>query len=194
MEQSSNEGEGTPNHESKSRKNLVFSEKVSDFDLIPLKQEQSNLVLGSSIIGKLESDATIPLDTAIHAYLPWVNHQEKIKVVEKYESKKHNSSRRNKYCLKLQKSYKEILDDMFSHIEACKNMFKPDVFVVMEVIPFKETDYNRSKNKLIDEVNAALKERLVSLGKNFVLLKINELSRSIPSFNPKVNHYKFLVS
>ena len=112
LEQSSTEGEGTTNPESKSRKNQVFSEKVRDFDLIPLKQEQSN-----------------------------------------------------------------ILDDMFSLIEACKNKFQPDVFVVMEVIPFKETDHNRSKNKLIDEVNAALKERLASLGKNFVLLKMNDLIR-----------------
>ena len=48
------------------------------------------------------------------------------------------------------------------------------MFVVMEVIPFKETDYNRSKSKLIDEVNAALKERLESLGEIFVLLKMNE--------------------
>ena len=81
---------------------------------------------------------------------------------------------------------------MFSLIEACKNKFQLDAFVIMKVIPFKETDYNRSKNKLIDEVNAALKERLESLGENFVLLKMNGLIRSIPSFNPKINHYNFL--
>ena len=62
------------------------------------------------------------------------------------------------------------------------------MFVVMEVIPIKETDYNRSENKLIDEVDAAIKERLESLGENFLLLKMNELIRSIPSFNPKINH------
>ena len=73
---------------------------------------------------------------------------------------------------------------MFSLIDAYKNKFQPDVFVVMEVIPFKETDYNRSKNKLIDEANAALK-RLESLGENFVLLKMNNLKRSIPS-NPEI--------
>ena len=72
------------------------------------------------------------------------------------------------------------------------NKFQPDVFVVMEVIPFKETDYNRSKNNLIDDVDAALKERLESLGENFVLLKMIKLIRSIPSFNPKFNHYNFL--
>ena len=85
-EQLSTEGEGTTNHESKSRKNQVFSEKVRELDLIPLKQEQSNLVLGSSIIGKLESDATIPLDTAIHAYRGSTI-KEKIKVVKKYACK-----------------------------------------------------------------------------------------------------------
>ena len=73
-----------------------------------------------------------------------------------------------------------------------KNKFQPDVSVVMEVIPFKETDYNRSKNNLIDDVDAALKERLESLGENFVLLKMIKLIRSIPSFNPKFNHYYFL--
>ena len=71
-------------------------------------------------------------------------------------------------------------------------MFHPDMFVVMEIIPFKETDYNRSKNNLIDEVNAAVKERLESLGEIFVLLKVNELIGSIPSFNSKIKHYNFL--
>ena len=66
----------------------------------------------------------------------------------------------------LQKSSNKILDKMFSLIDACKNRFQLDVFVFMEVIPFKETDHKRSKNKLIDEVNAALtlKERSESLG------------------------------
>ena len=194
LEQSTTEGEGTTNPESKSRKNQVFSEKVRDFDSIPLKQEQSNLVLGSSIIGKLESDATIPLDTAIHAYRGSTT-KEKIKFLEKYECKKLKTlilQDGTNTVSKFHKSCDEILDDMFSLIEACKNEFQPDVFVVMEVIPFKETDYNRSKNKLIDEVNAALKERLASLGENFVLLKMNYLIRSIPSFNPKINHYNFL--
>ena len=71
LEQSSNEGEGTTNHKSKSRKNQVFSEKVRDFDLIPLKQEQSNLDLVSSINSKLESDATIPLDYNTSTKIIW---------------------------------------------------------------------------------------------------------------------------
>ena len=115
--------------------------------------------------------------------------------MEKYECKKLKTlilQDGTNTVSKLQKNCIEILDDMFSLIEACKNKFQPDVFVVMEVIPFKETDYNRSKNKLIDEVNAALKERLESLGENYVLLKMNELIRSIPSFNPMINHYNFL--
>ena len=43
---------------------------------------------------------------------------------------------------------------MFSLIDACKNKFQPEVLAVMEA---QETDYSRSKNKLIDEVDAALK-------------------------------------
>ena len=118
------------------------------------------MVLGSSIIGKLESDATIPLDTAIHAYRGPTT-KEKIKVVEKYECKKLKTlilQDGTNTVSKFHKSCDEILDDMFSLIEACKNKFQPDVFVVMEVIPFKETDYNRSKNKLIDELMRHLKK------------------------------------
>ena len=74
---------------------------------------------------------------------------------------------------------------MFGLIDACKNMFQSDVFVVVEA---QETDYNRSKNKLIDEVNAALKERPESLGENIVLLKMNELIRSILSINQRSTH------
>ena len=102
-------------------KTRFISEKVSDFDLNPLKREQSNLVLGSSIIGKRESDATIPLVTAIHAYRGSTT-KEKIKVVEKYECKKLKTLILQDGTItvsKLQKSCNEILDDMFSLIEAC---------------------------------------------------------------------------
>ena len=66
------------------------------------------------------------------------------------------------------------------------------MFVVLEVISFNETDYNRAQNELINEVNAAFKERLEFLGENFVFLKMKELIRSIPSFNPSINHYNIL--
>ena len=138
------------------------------------------MVLGS--IGKLESDATIPLDTTIHAYHGSTN-KEKTIFVEKYECKKLKTlilhDRTNTVSI-LQKSSNKILDKMFSLIDACKNRFQLDVFVFMEVIPFKETDHKRSKNKLTDEVNAALtlKKRSESLGENFVLLKMKELIQS----------------
>ena len=70
-------------------KNKVCSEKVRGSNLLSLKQQQSNLIPGSSIIGKLESDATISLDTAIHAYRG-LTAKDKTRDVEKYKCKKLN--------------------------------------------------------------------------------------------------------
>ena len=131
LKHSSTEGEGTTNYESESRKDQVLSDKVRDFDLIPLKQEQSNFVLGSSIIGKLRRDATIPLDTAIHAYSGSTT-KEKIKVLDKYDCKKLKTlflQDGTNTGSKLQKSSDEILDDMFCLNNACINKFQPDVFL-----------------------------------------------------------------
>ena len=93
---------------------------------------------------------------------------------------------------KLQKGSDEIKDDFFCLNDACKIKFRPGVFAVMEVVAINKTDKNGSKNKIIDEVNAAIKERSEFLGENFKLLKMNEIKCSIPSFNPKINHYNFL--
>ena len=96
-------GKAKPNMNQNLEKNKVFSEKVRGSNLLPLKQKQSNLIPGSSIIGELESDATISLDTAIHAYRG-LTAKEKIKDVEKYKCKKLNLfSRRNRRCLEITK-------------------------------------------------------------------------------------------
>ena len=53
------------------------------------KDWQANCILGSNIIAKLYDDASIPLDVAIHAYRG-SSTLEKLKVVDKYESRKLN--------------------------------------------------------------------------------------------------------
>ena len=44
------------------------SEEIRDFQKISIKDVNENLVIGSSIIGKLERDTTIPADIGVHAY------------------------------------------------------------------------------------------------------------------------------
>ena len=110
------------------------------------------MFLGSSITGRIESDATLPLDIATNAYSGSTNKEKKNG--KKGMQKTLILQGGTNTVSKLQKSSHELLDDMFSHTDGCENKFQPGVFVFMEVISFKETDYNRSKNNLIDEVNA----------------------------------------
>ena len=44
------------------------NEKIRDFQKISIKDVNENLVIGSSIIGKLELDTSIPADIGEHAY------------------------------------------------------------------------------------------------------------------------------
>ena len=62
------------------------NELVRDFPKKKLSPECENLVIGSSIISKLEIDKSIPNDCAIHAYRGSTTN-EKIKVLNKYDPK-----------------------------------------------------------------------------------------------------------
>ena len=62
------------------------SEHVSDFQKISIKDVNENLVIGSSIIGKLERDTTIPADIGVHAYRGSITN-EKLRVLKDYEAK-----------------------------------------------------------------------------------------------------------
>ena len=46
----------------------VEPQSVREYDLIDLPDNCTNLILGSSIIAKLQIDHTIPSDIAIHPY------------------------------------------------------------------------------------------------------------------------------
>ena len=74
------------------------NELIRDFPKKELSPECENLVIGSSIIDKLEIDKPIPIDCAIHAYSGSTTNK-KIKVLNKYNPKKNpniSNSRRNK--------------------------------------------------------------------------------------------------
>ena len=64
----------------------VEPESVREYDLTDLPDNCKNLILGSSIIAKIQTDNTIPSDIAIHPYR-WSTTKEKIAIVEKYSEK-----------------------------------------------------------------------------------------------------------
>ena len=54
--------------------------------LIPLNEKTENLILGSSIIAKLENDPNIPEDSAVHAYRGSTT-KDNINVLKKYNER-----------------------------------------------------------------------------------------------------------
>ena len=75
--------DATPEQVTVSKAKVSSAEKVREFDAIEHKNDQVNIVLGSSIVAKFESDATIPSDCGIHAYRGSTT-KEKLKILKKY--------------------------------------------------------------------------------------------------------------
>ena len=113
---------------------------------IPKKElapEFDNLVIGSSIIGKLEIDKSIPIDSAIHAYRGSTTN-EKVKVLSKYDPKKIWTSVIQDGTNNLLKHNSKFASDKFLEqeklIDLCIEKFDPDV---CEVLPLKNVQQYR---------------------------------------------------
>ena len=62
------------------------NEQVRDFQKISIKDVNESLVIGSSIIGKLEQDTTIPAHIGVHVYRGSTTN-EKLRALKDYEAK-----------------------------------------------------------------------------------------------------------
>ena len=110
---------------------------------------QKNCVLGSSIIAKLYDGASIPLDVAIHAYRG-SSTLEKLKVLDKYESKKLKSlilQDGTNSVSKSSKNGKDLFADYQKLVDKCMEKITPDSMVLCEFPHFREIPINSDKNE-----------------------------------------------
>ena len=132
------------------------NELVRDFPKKELSPECENLVIGSSIIGKLEIDKSIPIDCAIHAYCGSTTN-EKIKVFNRYDPKKIRTLViQDGTNIVLKQNSKFANENFLQHkklIDLCIEKFNPDVCVACEIPPLKNVEQYRDKNEKIDEIN-----------------------------------------
>ena len=63
------------------------SKKVRSFQAFHIKEEQGNLVIGSSLVKNLVKDQTIPCDIGIHSYRGSTT-DEKIEILKQYPKKR----------------------------------------------------------------------------------------------------------
>ena len=153
------------------------NELVRDFPKKELSPECKNLVIGSSIIEKLEIDNPIPIDFSIHAYLGSTTN-EKIKILNKYDQNRIQTLViRDGTSNKRKLNSKPANENLLEHkklTNSCIEKFNPDVFVVCKIPPLKTLSSIGLKTK--------------KLMKSIILLH-----RTIPLNHPSKNLFFMLI-
>ena len=147
---------------------------VRSFPKITLIEENQNLVLGSSIIGKLENDKTIPIDCAIHAYRG-SSTNENFKVLEECEPNHLKTLIIQDGTNNVLKHYNENAQDNFAEqaslFAKCIEKFSADVVVIYEVPPLKQNAANTAKNAKIDAFNKLIDDNYAD---KYKILSLNQ--------------------
>ena len=129
---------------------------MREFQNYVLKEKQTNLVIGSSIVSNLWKDRTIPDDIAIHGYRG-SGTEEKIKVIEKYDDKKMNTviiqDGTNSILKKQQIDVPQLFESYKSLVQPVFDNFHPDHLVLCEVPLVNKSERNKVKNRRIMEYN-----------------------------------------
>ena len=159
----------------------VEPESVREYDLIDLQDNCTNLILGSSIIAKLQTDNTIPSDIAIHPYRRSTT-KEKIAIVEKYSERKMHSvvlqDATNSF-LKFDRKPADVFESFKKLVNICLEKFNPDQFVICEVIPLTNLSQNATENGRIDEFNSMIHNHYGGNGDNIKILKLNQMIKML---------------
>ena len=124
-----------------------------------IKDLNKNLVIGSSIIGKLERDTTIPADIGTQASRGSTT-KEKLRVLRDYEAKKLKTlvvqDWTNNVLKHTSKSAQENFEEFKQLVNLCIEKITPERFVLCGIPPLKYLEHNTQKNKIIDNFNSLL--------------------------------------
>ena len=162
--------------------------QVREFQNYVLKEKQTNLVIGSSIVSNLWKDKTIPEDIAIHGYRG-AGTEEKIKVIEKYDGKKLNTviiqDGTNSILKKQQIEVPQLFESYKCLVQTIFDKFHPDHLVLCEVPLVKEFERNKEKNRRIMEYNELISKFAESADINTKLrvLPVAQSMQSLPNMN-----------
>ena len=156
------------------------SEQVRDFQKISIKDVNENLVIGSSIIGKLEQDTTIPADIGVHAYRGSTTN-EKLRVLKDYEAKKLKTlvlqDGTNNVLKHTSKSAEVNFEEFKQLVNLCVEKFTPETFVLCEIPPLKDLEHNTQKNNIIDKFKSLLHDYCDNVDR-FKNLPLNDYVKS----------------
>ena len=157
-----------------------------EFQPFSLKSSDQNLVIGSSIVGRLIHDRNIPDDSTIHAFRGSKS-KAKISTLNKYADKNLKTFRSREGTnskLKERHAEAEALFEGFMHlVDLVQTKFKPENIVLCGVPPVQNSP---DDNERIDEFNKLLDEKYNSM-EGIEILEINKMVKSFQ--NPRQLYY-----
>ena len=130
--------------------------KVRVFKPFSVPEGTTNIVIGSSINGKLADDPSIPQDTATHAYRGSTLF-EKTKVVLNYRPTKMKTvvlQDGTNSLLKTNESTEDLFDDYKKLVTTVTEKLDPNYLILVEAAAIKQTTHNSTANTRITELNA----------------------------------------
>ena len=134
--------------------------KVREFQLIFLKPEVKNLVIGSSLVKRIVDDNSIPTDIGIHAYTGSTT-EEKHSVLTKYPEKQRKTVAIQDGTNSILKNEKESIDALFEGyhtlVREVHSKISPDKILLCEVPPIRASRANEAANQRIQQYNEKMK-------------------------------------
>ena len=85
----------------------------------------------------------------------------------------------------------ENLAEYVALVNKCDDLFHPDVFLKCEKIPIRESANNKTKFKIINELNKLISCKYGTKDGKFVVLELNTIIRNAPNFF-RMKHYNQL--
>ena len=180
---SNNKITGDDNRAEKYNNGTVSSREFQPF---PLKSSDQNLVIGSSIVGRLIHDRNIPDDSTIHAFRGSTT-KEKISTLKKYADKNLKTviiqDGTNSILKEKHTEAEELFEGFIQLVDLVQTKFKPENIVLCEVPPVQNSP---DENKRIDEFNKLLEGKYNSM-EGIQILEINKMVKSFQ--NPRQLYY-----
>ena len=179
----------------------IQAKKVREFKCFPIKDEQKNLVIGSSLVKNLVWDHTIPQDIEIHAYRGSTT-LEKMAVLKQYPEKKLKTvilqDGTNAIVKNCENDVEEVFNNYIELVQAVDEKFKPDQLVLMQIPPLKSNTRNHTANENFKVFNQKVSNYLncPAFKENVRLMPLHEFMITLPDYNSLLyddvhfsNHY-----
>ena len=84
--------------------------------------------------------------------------------------------------------YQALFTDYQKLFDKCLERLTPDSMVLCEIPPFREITTNSDRNRKSAVFNDVLNSTYGNGDNAIVLLKLNDVIRSVPTFNPRITH------